>query len=73
MKIDIKDPRVSAAVRLVKTNHRPASNKELNEIFEKQYHCKIVIEDEFCTKGHLHISEEKYQTWFLVQFGDTTS
>ena len=73
MKINIKDPRVGAAVQLVKNKHQTASKKELNEIFEKQYHCKIVIEDEFCTKGHLHISEEKYQTWFLVQFGDATS
>lgn len=71
MKISIEDPRVWAAIQLVKDIHSPKTPKELSEIFEQHYHCKIVIEDDpWCTRGHLFISEEKYQTWFVIQFGD---
>ena len=72
MRIDLKDPRVNEAVRLVKQKHNITSQTDLERIFEEHYHCKIFIDpkDYFCTTGHLDISEEKYQTWFILQFGE---
>lgn len=72
MKIDLEDPRVHQAIRLVKETHNITSSRELEKIFEEKYHCKIVMEDDpWCTRGHLFISEEKYQTWFVLKFGDS--
>lgn len=71
MKIDLEDPRVHRAIQLVKDAHNVPFGREFEKIFEEQYHCKIVIEnDPWCTKGHLFISEEKYQNWFILRFGD---
>lgn len=71
MRIDLHDPRVSEAIELVKQAHNVPFGKEFERIFEEKYHCKIVQDpkDIFCTQGHLDISEEKYQNWFLLQFG----
>jgi hypothetical protein len=44
--------------------------KELEEAMEKKYHCRIVYEDVYGLAGHLEISEEKYQNWFILTFGD---
>lgn len=74
MKIDLNDPRVSEALYRVKTLHKPKSAKELEEVFEKVYHCKIVSTNApWYTQGYLQISEEKYQTWFLLNFGGEVS
>lgn len=72
MRIDVNDPRANEAVRLVEQKHNPTCQAELERIFEEHYHCKIFIDpnDYFCTTGHLDISEEKYQTWFILQFGE---
>ena len=71
MKIDLEDPRVHRAIQLVKDDHNVPFGREFEKIFEEHYHCKIVIEnDPWCTKGHLFISEEKYQNWFILRFGD---
>lgn len=70
MIINLTDPRVSQAVALVKETHNIPLGRAFEKIFEEKYHCRIVMEDDpWCTRGHLVISEEKYQTWFLVQFG----
>lgn len=70
MKIDLKDPRVDQAIALVKKEHMIPFGRAFERIFEEHYHCKIVMEDDpWCTRGHLVISEEKYQTWFLLNFG----
>lgn len=71
MKIDLRDNRVEEAVRLVNKIHCPASDKELEEVFERVYHCKIVSTDApLHTQGYMEISEDKYYTWFLIQFGE---
>ena len=71
MKIDLEDPRVHQAIKLVKETHNVPFGRGLEKIFEEQYHCKIVMEDDpWCIRGHLLISEEKYQTWFILKFGD---
>jgi hypothetical protein len=72
VKIDLLDIRVSQALSLIKELHKPADWRELQRLCEEKYHCKVVYEDEFGFKGHLDISEEKYQTWFLIQFGDVS-
>jgi hypothetical protein len=76
MIINIKDPRVSQAVALVKNNHNITKivSTEFEQIFESAYHCKIVVDptDQFCTNGYLDISEEKYANWFVLQFGDSS-
>ena len=71
MRIDLKDPRVNQAVELVKQTHNVPLGRAFEEIFEQKYHCRIIIDpaDFFCTSGHLVISEEKYQNWFILQFG----
>ena len=71
MRIDLRDPRVDEAIALVKARHNPKTAKELEEVFENTYHCRIVPDpnDIFCNHGHLDISEEKYQNWFVLQFG----
>jgi hypothetical protein len=70
MRIDLYDPRVGQAIQYVKESHKTSNAKELEDTFEKVYHCKIISNDDpFCTEGYLEITEEKYQTWFLVQFG----
>lgn len=72
MKIDLDDPRVDQAVQLIKETHKPANSAELEKIFEEQYHCKIYpdINNPWATSGYLYITEEKYYTWFMLQFGD---
>ncbi len=73
MKIDLSDPRVGDALSHVKIAHCPKNAKELEEVFEKVYHCKIVSTDApLHTQGYIEISEEKYQTWFLINFGGRT-
>lgn len=70
MKIDLTDPRVGQAILQVEDLHKPENAKQLENVFERMYHCKIVSTDPpWHTKGYLEISEEKYQTWFLVRFG----
>lgn len=72
MKIDLKDPRVSQAIEVVKSNHNVPFGREFERIFEEQYHCKIVPDpdDLGCTTGWLIISEDKYANWFVLQFGE---
>ena len=69
MKIDLNDPRVNEAISVVKKTHNTSSYKELEHVMEAQYHCKVVYEDIYGLSGHLDITEEKYQTWFVLQFG----
>lgn len=72
MKIDLEDPRAHQAIRLVKETHNIPFGREFEKIFEEHYHCKIVMDDDpWCTRGHLLISEEKYQNWFILKFGDS--
>lgn len=72
MRIDLRDPRVSQAIKLVQETHNVPFGKQFEKIFEEKYHCKIVLSpnDIFCTEGALYISEEKYESWFILQFGD---
>lgn len=70
MRIDLHDPRVFQAIQHVKESHHTSSAKELEQVFEKVYHCKVISTNPpMHTTGYMEISEEKYQTWFLVQFG----
>ena len=72
MKIKLSDPRVSQAIEVVKKKHNISHETEFTQIFEEQYHCKIVADpdDCFCTQGWLYISEDKYSNWFVLQFGE---
>jgi hypothetical protein len=72
MIIDLTDPRVDQAIKKVKATHNTTSAKEFENIFESVYHCKIIPSIDNCPwalSGYLEISEEKYQAWFLLQFG----
>lgn len=71
MRINLNDPRVSEAIKVVKSSHKPQSHKEFEQVFEEHYHCKIIVDptDQFCLFGELEISEAKYETWFTLQFG----
>lgn len=72
MIINIKDPRVFQAVKLVMETHKITDAREFEKLFEDKYHCTIVYDpnDPFCTAGVLHISEDKYTNWFVLQFGE---
>jgi hypothetical protein len=70
--IDIHDPRVEKAIELVKLHHTTKNHAEFENVFEEKYHCKIEIDEPLCNEGRLIISEEKYQNWFLIQFGDAS-
>lgn len=70
MIIDIKDSRVEQAVKLAKELNPGLSSREFEKVFEQKYHCRIEIDMPQCLTGRLIISEEKYKTWFLIQFGD---
>lgn len=72
MIIDINDARVGQAIALAKELNPGLSSREFEKVFEERYHCKIEIDEPLCNTGRLIISEEKYQTWFLIQFGDTS-
>lgn len=73
MKIDLKDSRVSEAIKIVQQTHNVPFGREFEKIFEEHYHCKIVpkLGDWSCTEGSLVISEEKYKNWFVLQFGES--
>lgn len=72
MRIDIKDPRVEQAIAFVKDKHNHPEDKAFYEIFEDQYHCKMVSnpEDPLCLTGWMEISEDKYLNWFILKFGN---
>lgn len=71
MLININDPRVEQAFVTLKAKHNEYDAIKFAKIFEDVYHCKIVADpnDPFCNSGWVDIPEEKYQTWFLIQFG----
>lgn len=71
MRIDLKDPRVNQAIKLVQRDHNVPFGKEFERVFEDHYHCKIIPDpnDLTCTTGWLSISEDKYANWFVLQFG----
>ena len=72
MRIDIKDPRVNQAIEYVKNKHNLPEGKEFYQVFEEQYHCKMVADpkDMLCLNGWMVISEDKYSNWFVLQFGN---
>lgn len=72
MRIDLRDPRVNQAIEIVKQTHNVPFGSKFEKIFEEHYHCRIIADpdDEFCTRGELDISEEKYTNWFILQFGE---
>ena len=71
MKIDLSDPRVEEAFALLKARHNEYDKIKFAMIFEEVYHCKVVADptDVFCLNGWLEIPDEKYQNWFVLQFG----
>lgn len=72
MRIDLKDPRVNQAIKIVQKKHNVPFGPAFERIFEEQYHCTIVPDprDWSCTTGWLYISEDKYSNWFVLQFGN---
>lgn len=70
--LDIHDPRVTKAIKIIKERHAIRKDAELEKIFKESYHCEIVpaANDPWCTKGYLKFPDEKYETWFLLQVGE---
>jgi hypothetical protein len=73
-KISLDEARVSKALAVLKERHQVNTLEEISKIFEEVYHCRIIPDptDPWCTSGWLEMSEEKYYTWFAIQFGDTS-
>jgi len=71
MRIRLNDPRVSKAYEVLKKQHNEYDAIKFAKIFENVYHCKVVAdpEDVFCLNGWIDIPDEKYQNWFVLQFG----
>ena len=72
MRIDLSDARVGQAFSTLKAKHNEYDAVKFAKIFEDVYHCKIVADpnDPWCTTGWIEIPEEKYYTWFAIQFGN---
>ena len=71
MKIDLRDPRVEVAFNTLIEKHNEYDSLRFAKLFEDVYHCKVVADqkDIFCTTGWLEIPDERYQNWFVLQFG----
>lgn len=71
MILSLHDPRVNAALNSIIEKHGKLTSTEMAELLENQYHCKISYKDPLgVVDGHIEISEEKYQNWFILSFGD---
>lgn len=70
MRIDLNDPIAIAALNVIQERHKVSNYKELEHIMEKEYKCKIVYEDHYGLSGYMEMPDDKYTTWFLIQFGD---
>jgi len=69
IEISLLDPRVSAAVRLIKDSGCKEEEIAVDYLFENKYHCKIECNDPWDIQGKVIFSEEKYANWFILQFG----
>ena len=69
IEISLQDPRVSAAVQLIKDSGCKEEEFAFDNLFENKYHCKIVCNDPWGIRGKVIFSEEKYANWFILQFG----
>ena len=72
MKIPISTNNITKAIEAINPNSLNITSEQLAETFEQVYHCKIISDpnDFFCTTGWVEFEDEKYGTWFLLQFGD---
>jgi hypothetical protein len=76
MILKLTDPRVNAAIVYLKQKHNIVSATDHNnfvEIFENEYHCKIILDDHGVHGGTMYIPDEKYQSWFVLKFEDSIS
>lgn len=65
MKIDLTDSRVGQAILQVEDLHKPKNAKQLEDVFERLYYCKIVSTDPpWNTKGYLEISFGNFKLGF---------
>jgi hypothetical protein len=75
IRIPLSDARVSQAYAVLKEEHAHADVDSLtfSEVFEHVHRCKVIADpnDSFCLTGWLEMTDEKYYTWFAIQFGDS--
>ena len=69
MRINIHDKRVQLAFEILKEHHREYDDVKFAKIFEDHYHCRIIPNDPFGITGDIELSEDKYQSWFILNFG----
>ncbi len=75
MQIDIHSHSIDKAITALKQKFssydEPVNiNAHVFEkLFEKEYSCKIVNDDELGLRGHIIFNEEKYITAFILRFG----
>lgn len=84
IKIDIHSSSIDDALLLLKETINSADEekleflqfdsnepyaKQLDQAFEIEYNCKIIVEDVFGLTGHIEFLEEKYATAFVLRFG----
>lgn len=74
MILDIADPAVLNAATILREKLKIHPSEILAEKFEEYYNCRIIRnqEDPWALSGHLEFDEEKYKTWFLLQFGGSS-
>jgi hypothetical protein len=70
MRINIYDKRVRTAFKTLKEYHKEYDDVKFAKLFEEYYHCKIISDDPFGINGEIELSEDKYQTWFVLNFGE---
>lgn len=71
MRINIHDKRVQLAFKILKEHHKENDDTKFAKIFEEHYHCRIIPDpnDLFGLFGEIELTEDRYQSWFLLNFG----
>ncbi len=70
MKLDLNSPAAIAALKVVQEKHSTKNYKELEHVLEAEYKCRVVYEDAYGLHGYMEMPDDKYTSWFLIQFGD---
>ena len=71
MRLDLNSPAALAALNYVIERHSIDKDnwKLLEHTLENEFKCKVVYEDEYGLSGYMDMADDKYTSWFLIQFG----
>lgn len=61
----INHPAVNIAYKKIKNDQY--TFKEIVQVFEETYKCKVSLSDEYGISGAIIFEDDKHMTWFLLQ------